>query len=84
MKWKSQIDTRRDMDGKQLRSLRESLSLTQLELAKILGVQRVTITRAEGKKPSRLLQSLLDQALARGELKIPPDRPNKRTKGKKP
>jgi transcriptional regulator with XRE-family HTH domain len=82
-------DTRREVDGKQLRALRESLGMSQKQLAELLGVQRVTITRAEGteerpSKPSRLLQSLLDQALARGVLKIPPESKKKRQTKKRP
>ena len=87
LKEKKQSDTRAEVDGKSLRALRRSLSLTQKQLADLLGVQRVTITRAEGtearpSRPSRLLQSLLDQALARGQLKVPPESQKKRSKKK--
>jgi len=81
-------DTWRDVDGVQLRALREAAGLTQQQLADLLGVQRVTITRAEGtptrpSKPSRLLQSLLDQALSRGELRISRELKKKSTPKKK-
>jgi transcriptional regulator with XRE-family HTH domain len=72
------------MTGTELRQLRQVLGLTQKELAQLLGVQRVTITRAEGSKPSRLLQSFLDLALARGQLKIPAESPKKRPLKKRP
>ena len=64
-----------EMTGKELKAFRESLGLSQEELAKILDVQRVTIARAEtgkyrkeqsanpDREISRLLQMLLKQAL---------------------
>jgi transcriptional regulator with XRE-family HTH domain len=84
----TQSDTRPDVNGVQLRALRQAAGLTQQQLADLLGVQRVTITRAEGtdtrpSKPSRLLQSLLDQALSRGELRIPRESKKKSTPKKK-
>jgi transcriptional regulator with XRE-family HTH domain len=71
------------MTGPELRQFRQSLKLSQRELADILGVQRVTITRAEGDAPSRMLQALLDQALARGQLKIPTEPPKKQPRKKR-
>ena len=84
----TQSDTWRDVDGVQLRSIRLAAGMTQQQLADLLGVQRVTITRAEGTEsrpsnPSRLLQSLLDQALSRGELRIPRESKKKSTPKKK-
>jgi transcriptional regulator with XRE-family HTH domain len=84
----TQFDTRPDVNGVQLRALREAAGLTQQQLADILGVQRVTITRAEGtesrpSQPSRLVQSLLDQALSRGELRLPRESKKKSTPKKK-
>jgi DNA-binding transcriptional regulator YiaG len=88
LKAKQQFDRRALVDGKSLRALRKSCGLSQQQLADLLGVQRVTITRAEGtdtrpSKPSRLLQSLLDQALSRGELRLPREEAKKRSPKKK-
>jgi transcriptional regulator with XRE-family HTH domain len=59
------------------------MKLSQRALAEIIGVQRVSITRAEGGKPSRMLQALLDQALARGQFQIPPEPSKKRPRKKR-
>jgi transcriptional regulator with XRE-family HTH domain len=72
----------RDMTGRQLRAFRKWLGLTQQQLADILGVQRVSVARAEiGKyrknqeanperEISRLLRMLIDQALQKGAIKL--------------
>jgi transcriptional regulator with XRE-family HTH domain len=65
------------MTGKELQKFREAFGLSRRELAEKLGVTRMTIWRGEKIHPSRLLQSLLDQALARGQLQIPTDEEKK-------
>lgn len=80
---KIQADTCGIVTAQQLRQLRISLSLSQKQLADILHVQRVTITRAERRGPSRLLQSLIDHSLARGMLTLPVDTSKKRPGKKK-
>jgi transcriptional regulator with XRE-family HTH domain len=60
------------MTGSWLKGIREENKLTQEELAKILDVQRVTISRAENKpKVPRMLESLIKLALREGRLKLP-------------
>ena len=66
------------MTGKELRDLRLALKLSQRQLAQILGVTRVTITRAERDKPSRMVQSFIDRALRAGELRLPDEKSGKK------
>jgi transcriptional regulator with XRE-family HTH domain len=66
----------RRITPEQLKNLRETMGLTQKELAVILGVTPLTIIRSEkpkekgGKGVSRMLQSFIDQALRAGELSL--------------
>jgi transcriptional regulator with XRE-family HTH domain len=58
------------MDGPSLARLRTSLNDTQEEFAKILGVSRASIARAEAStKLSRIIELSLDQALRDGRLR---------------
>jgi predicted XRE-type DNA-binding protein len=79
---RSLILLRRGMTGKDLEAFRKSLKLSQAELAEKLGVDRMTVWRFEnGKSSSRLIQSLVDQVLARGGFQTPPvKKPRKKKK----
>ena len=72
----------REMTGRQLRAFRDWLGLTQQQLADILGVQRVSVARAEigkyrkkqeanpDREISRLLHMLLERALEKGGIRL--------------
>jgi transcriptional regulator with XRE-family HTH domain len=58
------------MTGRELRTFRRALNLSQAEFGKILGVSRATIARAETmEKLSRIMTLSLDQALRNGLLR---------------
>ena len=67
-----------------MKELRESLGLSQRELAEILGVTRVTVTRAEKDQPSRMVQSYIDVAFREGKLAFSVVRQPVAEYGKKP
>src|ERR1700745_3998362 len=58
------------MTAAEFKALRTSLGLSQADMARILGVVVLTITRAEKRGPTRELEALLEVALARGQLRI--------------
>ena len=64
------------ISGKELRFLRTEMGLTQKELAKILGVARVTVTRWEtAEKPIDRHAEFVVRMLAAEKLGINPDMP---------
>jgi len=72
------------MTGKELRALRESLGITQQELADILQVTRVTISIAERGKPSRALVLYVAHAQANGLLKVSDRKLSKDSRKRRP
>jgi transcriptional regulator with XRE-family HTH domain len=56
------------MTGEELSQLRKTVKLSQRELAEILFVTRVTITRAERDGPSRMIQACVDHAFRTGRV----------------
>jgi len=60
----------KDVTKEEFKALREALGLSQREMAKILGVTQMTIWRAEQDGPKRALIAYLENALAKGHLRL--------------